>query len=386
MNRKRTGRRMIPLLLACMLLAGCMGQFSSRTVVIPDTEEQMEEQAGGQGDFDIHKIYRLTAGDDADATLVGWADNDHVLGLFGSQGRERSIQQVDYAYNSRRHLFNLDGLEDIEGLAPDGTHLTAAVEDEENEQMKMIRLSDKKTTVIGSIPQGQIRTTPAIWSNNSRYVSYVVANRVQGEAMLFVYDITLRKGMSYPLPNTLDTGIPTEAKVSDNGTSALLVKAPAAQAIGSLPSESASSAEAEIAWVSLQGQGVTSLYEQSVSGGISPDYINNDQIVFVGPKGALTLYDRRNASTAVLLAKAGSFRLSRDRKFIAYSDAKESLYAARLQGNNMLNEKEIYKGILFPQIDWSPDNMKILISGWRAYDPRPTTAAPESVPFIIEFQ
>ncbi|MNI68976.1 hypothetical protein D3C73_1247010 [compost metagenome] len=71
------------------------------------------------------------------------------------------------------------------------------------------------------------------------------------------------------------------------------------------------------------------------------------------------------------------FRLSSDRKYIAYSQDKDTLYVATLYGNNVLNKTQIFKGIVSSQMNWSPDNRKLLLSGMKAYEqeqPRVVTA------------
>ncbi|MNI96443.1 hypothetical protein D3C73_1548880 [compost metagenome] len=41
---------------------------------------------------------------------------------------------------------------------------------------------------------------------------------------------------------------------------------------------------------------------------------------------------------------------------------------ASLYGNNVLNKTQIFKGVVPSQMTWSPDNGKLLLSGFKAYE------------------
>ncbi|MBW7460689.1 hypothetical protein K0U00_42155, partial [Paenibacillus sepulcri] len=145
-----------------------------------------------------------------------------------------------------------------------------------------------------------------------------------------------------------------------------------------------------------------------VGGSSQADWINKDQIAYIGPDGSLYAYDLRNAAVTVLLGRVGSFQLSPDRKYIAYWKGKGSttkdmrIYAGKLQGNNILNETAVYQGVVPFQMAWNPDNSGLLIEGQKVYareagPAQPTQSAPSTVPsdlvplhdnqsFIIEFE
>ena len=142
-----------------------------------------------------------------------------------------------------------------------------------------------------------------------------------------------------------------------------------------------------------EGSGFRVQYDHP-SGPNGPYGSTNDQFVFLGGDNTLFEYDRRNGELSVLLEKVGSFRISSDREAIAYTqNEKDTIYAGKLQGNNILYRNVVYQGIVPLQMHWSPGNDALLIDGWKQYarsaeQSMPTTAAPEAAkqPFIIEFQ
>ncbi|MCP3772337.1 hypothetical protein NLX71_03280 [Paenibacillus sp. MZ04-78.2] len=363
--------------LLAVIFTGCTGALKSKTVIIPDAEDGREPQSLSET-FEVSKIYKLQENEDGE--LFGWTDKEHVLGYFGKKGRERGFEQLDYELKTRQSWPDINGFVHGVKVSADGAYASFSVQTGGKEKLMLLHLADQKQTVLrewaskeGVVVMGQMS-----WSNNGRYVSFAQENGNQ-EAVIVVYDVTRQEAKEFKFPGKTENHHVYSVQVSDDGASALIFKIAARQAY--------------IVFGSLQGDTFVSQYEHPVSSEGNGDFVNDDQIVFVGVEGSLTLFDRRNAKTTILLERSGVFQLSRDRKYIAYSKGRENLYVAKLQGNNIMNEKEIYKGIVPEQIEWSPDNRRMLLNGRKWYEPRPAVSAPSAAPFsqnnslfIIEFK
>lgn len=364
--------------LLAVIVTGCTGALKSKTVIIPDAEESREPQSLSET-FEVNKIYKLPENEDGE--LFGWTDKEHVLGYFGKRGQERSFEELDYEFKTRQPLPDIHGFVHGVKVSADGAYASFSVQTGGKEKLMLLRLADQKQTVLREWANKErvVVTGQMSWSNNGRYVSFVQENGNQ-EAVIAVYDVTRQETKEFKF-----TGKTTEndhiysVQVSDDGASALIFKIAVRQPY--------------IVFGSFQGDAFVSQYEHPVSSEGNGDFVNDDQIVFVGEEGSLTLFDRRNAKITTLLERSGVFQLSRDRKYIAYSKGRENLYVAKLQGNNIMNEKEIYKGIVPEQIEWSPDNRRMLLTGRKWYEPRPSASVPIVAPFtqnnslfIIEFK
>ncbi|MFB6363358.1 hypothetical protein ACFCP7_04750 [Paenibacillus elgii] len=363
--------------LLAVIFTGCTGALKSKTVIIPNAEEGCELQSFGET-FEVNKIYKLPENEDGE--LFGWTDKEHVLGYFGKRGRGRSFEQLDYELKTRQSWPDINGFVHGVKVSADGAYASFSVQTGGKEKLMLLHLADQKQTVLRewASKEGVVVTWQMSWSNNGRYVSFVQENGNQ-EAVIVVYDMTRQEVKEFKFPGKTGNHHFYSVQVSDDGASALIFKIAVRQAY--------------IVFGSFQGDAFISQYEHPVSSEGNSDFVNDDQIVFVGEEGSLTLFDRRNAKTAILLERSGVFQLSRDRKYIAYSKGRENLYVAKLQGNNIMNEKEIYKGIVPEQIEWSPDNRRMLLNGRKLYESRPSVSAPSAAPFsqnnslfIIEFK
>ncbi|MCR8631787.1 hypothetical protein [Paenibacillus radicis (ex Xue et al. 2023)] len=370
----------VPYVIFGLVLSGCSGELKTKTIIIPDSEESNPIQTVNE-DFVVNKIYKLMEEDTSNGDILGWADKEQVLGVFGRKDKERSLERIDYSYNSRQKLINIAANTEVENVSPNGVYLVKTAANEDGQRKLLLHnLTDNKEDVITEIVKTNIRTNPVTWSNNSRFVASLQWDRNKAETKLIIYDVISRSANELLFPNRNERDMIYNVKVSDDGKSVLLMKFADGQTY--------------VVYGKLVGSEMANQYEQPVNSEGSFDFINDDQIMFVGQKGTLYLYDIRNANTTILLDQIGSFGLSSDRKYIAFSKGRESIYVAKLQGNTVVNEIEIYKGMIPFQMNWSKDNKKILIYGWRSYGPLPvavprpalTTTPERNGPFIIEFK
>ncbi len=228
--------------------------------------------------------------------------------------------------------------------------------------------------VIDTLSTSNLASKKLGWSENSRFVSYLTWGNDDLELSVTVYDIEKSSDKRYTFPYGKEKINLFSALISDDGNSAFIVK------------------ETYEGW-SFQlgrwnGSEFENEYEHSLSAENQVSWINNDQIAFVGTDGTLFLYDMRNELISVLKEQVVGFQLSADRQYMAFSTNEDKIYVSKLQGNNLLNEKMVYQGVVSSRMSWSPDNGKLLVQGSKPYM-RPSVAAPEAnlnSPFIIEFQ
>ena len=115
-------------------------------------------------------------------------------------------------------------------------------------------------------------------------------------------------------------------------------------------------------------------YEHPLGKADAFDWLNPNQFLFVDGDKSLNVYDRRNESVTRLLEGITQFKLSPDKKTIAFIRNDDTVYAGQLQGNNVLNEKAIYKGFIPSDLIWSQDHENLLITGWKPYNREPQPA------------
>jgi Tol biopolymer transport system component len=343
-------------LIVLIIVAGCMGDFKSRTVIIPD--DQFVSDAGeGSGEFEVNKIYKMSNQEHRTSDILGWLDNEQILVAFEEQGHKISLEQMDYQYQSRQPLSKMEEYIQVSDLSPDGSWISLVTQEEGLQRIKLINVLNLKETIIEEKASAPLETGLLLWSNNSRYISYVKWNSDNRSTSINVYDVALSIKHEYALLNRQGGSLISQAKISDDGEHALIIEQRKEQAYMMLGS--------------LTTNGFASVFEHTVSNSYNYDYMNDDQIAFIGQDSDLILFDRRNESSTVLLERIDTFALSRDRKSIAYSKERDTIYAAVIQGNSVMNMKLIYKGLFSYRIRWSDDNRKILINGRKSYITEP---------------
>lgn len=363
-------------LLFCLLLSGCAGSSGSETVVIPDTgEEQTAVQAGQP--FQVGTIYPVTLSSGERGELLGWSDAASLLGMFADaagQDAEKLLRAAS-PYEKFAQQGSLHGDIGTTRLSPDGRYIASLLWGGNKVSIHVYSLSDGREQELVSLPGRTMGSKEIAWSNNGRYLSYCYYDAAKGTFNIGVYDAETKTLAGYPTEKGSIQDTVSSAKLTDDGTAALIVK-----------NEAISSG----LLVETKGAGAFSVQSEHAANSGQADWIDNDRLAFIGTDNTLYAYDLRTAETAVLLEQAGSFVLSPDQKVIAYTySGKDEIFAGKLQGNNVLYGKSVYKGIVPLQMAWSPDNGKLLVDGRKSYLSAPTQAAPapEDIrPFIIEFQ
>jgi hypothetical protein len=369
-----------------ILLSGCAGGLQSETIVIPSTEEEHIVDTGSKP-FQVKRIYRLPISETNDSQLLGWTDPESVVGLFqdapgATRHLTQSLQRLSPPYEQLEKMqsVNVDP-RNIE-LSPNGKYIVGFNKTQDGMLLKLISLSDGRETNMGTIkPREELLMTKLTWSDNSRYISYLITDVDTGSVVkMAVYDTTAGQVKLYPLKGLQDTSSISEAKMSDDGQSVLIVVK--------------NKRTISICMGTVDGSSVNIEYEHQ-TGGDQMAWLNKDQFVFLGTEGTLYEYDRRNRALSVLLEEVLSFQLSQDRKYIAYAQQDNdsiSIYAGRLQGNNVLYKASVYQGFMPSEMFWSLDNDNLLINGQKIYSaPRVQTNSEQSLvsysqPFIIKFE
>lgn len=379
---KKTSLAIILWCIVLIIATGCMSDFKSRTIIIPE-DQFANDTDEGSGEFQVNKIYKLNK--QRMSYILGWVDNEHVLGadltaLYEKKGEKLSLEKVDYHNQSRQLLSKLERFTTIGDLSPDGSWVSFITQEEGGQRIKLINVQSLQEIVIEEPLSGPHGTDLLCWSNNSRYISYVKLDSKNKSKSIVVYDVTQSRKSEYALLNREDDEIIFRAKISDNGKHALIVKYRTKEVYS------------DIELGSLTTNSFASVFEHTLGGGSGNfDFMNDDQIAFIGQDSELILFDQRNESSTTLLEQIDRFALSRDRKSIVYSKKWDTIYAAGIQGNRVMNAKPIYKGVIVfsSQMRWSPDNRKILISGRELYDITPyiepySGLSAESVPIAKE--
>ncbi|TXK84290.1 hypothetical protein [Paenibacillus sp. N3.4] len=374
---KRGAELFVLLMIVSVMLTGCLRATRSETIIIPDSGDEAATSEKNEL-FDVKTIYRVLDKSTESGMPLGWIDQDALLSLFGKQTRSASLDRVDYPYESHLKLRNADVQENNITLSPNGQVVASTVRKYDGTYaVNLVSLTDQQRTSIGRISNEQIGTVKFGWSNNGRYLIYITRSGVTGEAQISVYDTTEKTMKGYSFAGWKPKDTITSVHITDDAQSMAVVKT----------TDKLSSAQ----FGTWNGNEFASKYEHLVRRDSGVEWIHNDQLAFIGPEGTLYAYDRRNATLSILIEQIGMFRLSSDRKYIAYSQDKDTLYVASLYGNNVLNKTQIFKGVVPSQINWNPDNGKLLLSGLKAYEqdqPR-VVIAPEVISnqnLVIEFK
>ncbi|MDA1476904.1 WD40 repeat domain-containing protein [Bacillus changyiensis] len=330
---------------------------SSETIIIPSHEENhIEDQKIHP--FQVKTIYRLPEVDQ----LLGWSSSNSIIGFFiEKETSERShLQQLSYPYEKPKLLKKIESNNNKLKMSPDGKSII----EENSTSLKLISLTNEKKIEIASYSSNQQYFGEISWSNNSRYVCFLVINTKNNKANVNVFDTDSKTLKTYPLKGFGSMDTFTKVNISDNGRGLLLM----------IPTNQ-SGQQYSMMMGTISNKGFNIQYQRQISHG-EPVWLNNDQLVFLGNGETLYEYDRRNKELSVLREKVAFFKFSNDRKKIAYSlYDKDSIYAGKLQGKNILFEEPIYHGTIPEEIYWSPDSNNLLFYGQKQYSAAETSPA-----------
>ncbi|WP_190322961.1 WD40 repeat domain-containing protein [Bacillus swezeyi] len=322
----------------------------SETIMIPSKEENHSDDQKTRP-FQVKTIYRLPKANG----LLGWSSSDSVVGFFkGDETSERTIHRLQHLSSPYEKLENLKGIESNTSnlkMSPDGKSIAGLTVSSNKASMKLFSLANGKKTEITSFASSkEVFVQNVSWSNNSRYVCYLLINAGQdGQDSLHVFNTDSGTLKTYSLKDFAEKDSLTGVNISDDGRHLLFTVLQ-------------QSGEQCIIMGTISDNQIKIQNKRQNSYG-EPVWLTNDQFVFLGTGETLYEYDRRNGELSALLEKVAIFKFSNDRKKIAYSlDEKDSIYAGKLQGKNILYEEPVYHGTIPSEIYWSPDGNSLLLN------------------------
>ncbi|MFF2889657.1 hypothetical protein [Paenibacillus sp. NPDC057967] len=348
-----------------LLASGCAGGLRTETILIPDQAETVPDTASGHA-FGVNTIYRLPSMEEFIENPWRWMASDTLVGLSWGRGGWEQVNRYDIPYEQPEKLTELEGYPlEFSELSPNGRYFANLTPDNGEQSQSILTLitipNGTKTELDSPYLLPRSAESKLMWSSNSRFVSYFFMNE-QGEIGIAAYDTERGELKSYTMPDQNKSAILHSVKLSEEGESALLVKSEP----GKLKS---------FVLGRWRGGQFVSEYEHSLHEDGGVEWLDPNRVVFAGTDGTLFVYDRRNGDLSVLMDQAGSFSLSADKQYIAYSTDEATIDVAKLQGNNLLNKSTVYHGLIAVELAWSPDNNALLVQGRKPYE-MPTVVAP----------
>lgn len=353
------------LILVTILLAGCSMRTRSDTIIIPDTGPTSTLK-GEQGVYDVKTIYRILSKSSEQGTPLGWSNATSLLTLFEEQEKLPSLDRVDAPYEEHLKLLSIEAKSIYMSLSPNGQTIAYATQTNGTISLNLTTIVDQKNSVITPVALEQMRSLKLGWSSNGRYLVYITIKPETGGALIGVYDIIEHSLKSYTYSGWKQGDIISSIQLADDAQSMAIIRSRGKQSYVEIDT--------------CSGSEISRQYEHLAADESQVEWIHNDQIAFIGQEGTLYAYDRRNAALSVLVEGVTMFRLSVDRKSIAFSQDKDTVYAASLYGNNVLNKTQLFKGVVPSLMAWSSDNKKLLLSGWKPYEWDKSRSAPAPAP------
>ncbi|MCY8519591.1 WD40 repeat domain-containing protein [Bacillus atrophaeus] len=335
----------------------------SETIIIPDKEESHVDNDRNSGSFQVKKIYRLPKADQ----LLGWSSSNFIVGFFKGDGttehEAHDLQRLSFPFEKPETMKSFDSDTANLKMSPDGKSLVGLTMSSDETSLHLLSLTNRNNKKIASFPSSKDAYVQDVsWSNNSKYICYLVIDPAKnGQTAVNVFNIDSGTLKTYPLMNLDEKESPTAAAISDNGRSLLFTMLHGQQyriMMGTISSDS----------ITIQNKRQNSYGE--------PVWLNNDKFVFLGTGETLYEYDLRNSELSVLLENVAVFKISNDRKKIAYSlYDKDNTYAGKLQGKNILYAEPIYHGTNPSEIYWSPDGSNLLVYEQNQYSTMENSSA-----------
>ncbi|WP_271725290.1 WD40 repeat domain-containing protein [Bacillus paralicheniformis] len=348
----------------------------SETIIIPSGEENHSDDQKTRP-FQVNTIYRLPKA----GQLLGWSSPDSVVGFFKGDGTSertaRSLQRLSSPYEKAEIVKGIESNMSNLKMSPDGKRIAGVTLSLSKTSMQLFSPANGKNTEIASISaSNEVYVQDVSWSNNSRYVCYLVLDVGQGnQTSLRVYDTDSGTLKTYTLNDFAEKDSLTGVNISDNGRDLLLTVLQHSDEYG-------------IRMGTIDGNRIK-IQDKRLDSRGGPVWLNNDQFVFLDTGETLYEYDRRNGELSALLEKVTVFKFSNDLKKIAYSlKDEDNIYAGKLQGKNILYEEPIYHGTIPSEIYWSPDGNSLLISAQYQYPSMESASARflEEQAYIITFK
>ncbi len=364
-------------LVACLMAAGCGGEMKAKTIIIE--EEPGPAPSALPSLFEVDTIY--PAMQQYAVYSIGWLDVDSVLAVNAGYKDISRFYRVDSPYDTLTELWETDDLLIPENvvISPDGRYAAyVKVGGAGGLSLKLVSLNGGEEKVL-EVDQLEAKGAQLSWSSNSRYLCFMMREADNRELMIGVYDTEDGSLNKYALDGDASSFV-TSLHIADDGESAVVVK-PSASADRTAAVAVQPMRESTLEYGLLADDKFVSEYKHSIDSDGQVEWMHGDQIAFTGADGALYAYNRRNNVVSILLRDIDVFKLSKDRKYIAYMQ-QNSIYVAKLYGNNVLDKLTVYQGIIATGLDWSPDNELLLLSGVNRLDRKLS----ESQNYIIKFK
>lgn len=351
----------------------------TETIVIPGQEGKQSENEGIPP-FQVKTIYRLPDEIINSGQLLGWSGTNSVIAAQrkDSLSEQTVLKRITSPYEKSETISGIQMDSPQIELSPDGAFIREISTTGSGTKLKLISLKDGKETEVAHFKYiEQLYLQDVAWANNGQYLSYLVMDpTASGEAEIRLLNIRNKSSVTYTLKGFAKGNDLAKVNVSDDGHSVLLT----ALQIGKTK-------KTIIMLGTVNGNSIDIQYEHQ-SDENHADWLNNDQFVFLGTDGTLFEYDQRTKELSVLLEKVEEFKLSQDRKCIAYSTYdQDTIYAGKIQGNNVLSNEPVYHGLKPSQMYWSPDDKGLLVYGQKFYSPSSNsqTMTMDEQALLIEF-
>ncbi|MED1017047.1 WD40 repeat domain-containing protein [Bacillus atrophaeus] len=327
----------------------------SETIIIPNKEESHVDDDRNSGSFQVKKIYRLPKADQ----LLGWSSSNSIVGFFKgddtTEHQAHDLQRLSFPFEKPETMKSFDSDTTNLKMSPDGKSIVGLTMSSDKTSLHLLSLTNNKKKKIASFASSKdVYVQDVSWSNNNKYICYLAIDAAKkGKTAVNIFDIESGTLKTYPLKDSDEKESLTAVSISDDGRSLLLTMLHGQQY--------------RIMTGTISGDSITIRNKRQNSYG-EPVWLNNDQFVFLGTGETLYEYDLRNSELSVLLENVAVFKISNDRKKIAYSlYDKDNTYAGKLQGKNILYAEPIYHGTNPSGIYWSPDGNNLLVYEQNQY-------------------
>lgn len=346
--RKQTS--VLLLLLLILPLAGCIGRPDYETFVISGMEDEQETSEPGSP-FHVQTIFRIPEAVESRMQLLGWLNQSELAGWMPTDGRQtvqQLIQRLAPPYETPNTLAQINSASPaLLRLSPDGQWLVECAD----QALTLTSVQNQEIHRI-AVPaeQGQEMDAKTLrWSANSQYLSFILVEKKSKQAWIMRFDVYLKELKAFQIQGPIEIQSWASVVLSDDGDSALIDDG------------------MKVKMVRRNGTAFEVQYDHA-SGGADSIWVDEERFLFLSQDGTLFQYDNRNRDLTILLESIALFRLSPDRKSIAYAHLeKESVFAGMLKGNNILYQEIVYQGMTPSQMIWNEDSSALLIDGTKGY-------------------